>query len=49
MPILTDMVISRLEDIDAEEYHEGLYDFETNLDPDLTLDDIVDMAWERKK
>ncbi|KAI4526131.1 hypothetical protein K525DRAFT_259895 [Schizophyllum commune Loenen D] len=49
MPLLTDMVISRLEDIDAEEYHEGLYDFETNLDPDLTLDDIVDIAWERKK
>ncbi|KAI4526138.1 hypothetical protein K525DRAFT_250710 [Schizophyllum commune Loenen D] len=49
MPILTDMLVSRLEDIDAEECYEGLYDFETNLDPDLTLDEIVDIAWERKK
>ncbi|KAL1694206.1 hypothetical protein GGG16DRAFT_110555 [Schizophyllum commune] len=49
MPILTDMLVSRLEDIDAEECYEGLYDFETNLDPDLTLDDMVDIAWERKK
>ena len=49
MPILTDMLVSRLEDIDAEEDYEGLYDFETNLDPDLTLDEIVDIAWGRKK